>query len=63
MIMFKKYKFFPDINQLTDLVNQHESAKLEVDCRNEEVTVMQAFKPGRLTLKYPKKETKPFTNC
>ena len=34
-----KDKFSPYINPFTDLVKQHESFKLELDSRNEEVIV------------------------
>ena len=35
-----KDKFSPYINPFTDLVKQHESFKLELDSRNEEVIVI-----------------------
>ena len=38
-----KDKFSPYINPFTDLVKQHESFKLELDSKNEEVVVIISY--------------------
>ena len=60
--MFVTDKFSPYINPFTDLVKQHESFKLELDSRNEEVIVIISYdlegveKAPRATVKPKKSE-------